>query len=196
MNPAPAPSEVWVVDLAVAEQRKQACLAVLSGEEQERADRFLRPSDRDRFIVSHAASRLVLGRALVADPGALVFAAGPAGKPELAGPWSGTLEINLSHSGECALVGLSTHARIGVDIEVVRDLPDALRMARNHFAAEEVAALERCDPTTLTRAFLACWTRKEAFVKASGVGLSVPLDRFSVTIPPRPAAIIDRKSVV
>ena len=192
-SPAMTPTtstEVWVVDLAIADDRTRACLAVLSAAEQARATRFLRRADRDRYVVSHAAVRHVLGRALDADPRALVFSAGPAGKPELAGPWSGCLEINLSHSGERALIGLSARARIGVDIETIRSLPDALRMARNHFAPDEVAALERCDPSSLLHAFLACWTRKEAFVKAAGVGLSVPLDRFSVTVPPVPAGLV------
>lgn len=183
-------SEVWIVDLTLTERRKQACLAVLSAEEQARAARFLRAADRDRYIVSHAALRHILGHVLDADPRALAFSAGPAGKPEVAGPWSGRLEFNLSHSGERALVGLSTRARIGVDIERMRHLPDALRMARNHFAPDEVAALERCDATALLHAFLACWTCKEAFVKACGVGLSVPLDRFSVTVPPEPAGLV------
>lgn len=185
-----ASSEVWVVDLTLAEHRKQACQAVLSADEQARAARFLRAADRDRYIVSHAALRHVLGRALDADPKALAFSAGPAGKPEMAGLWSGRLAFNLSHSGERAVVGLSTRARIGVDIERMRPLPDALRMARNHFAPDEVVALERCDATALLHAFLACWTCKEAFVKACGVGLSVPLDRFSVTVPPEPAGLV------
>ena len=189
MSPA-APSEVWVVDLMLPEHARRACLALLSTEEHARAARFLRPADRDRYIVSHAAARHIFAGALDADPKALAFSAGPRGKPELVGRWGGRLEINLSHSGERALVGLSTSARIGVDIEAIRPLPDALRMARSHFAPDEVAALERCDATTLLHAFLACWTRKEAFVKAAGIGLSVPLDRFSVTVPPIAAGLV------
>lgn len=191
MTVAAQTSEAWIVDLAVAEARMPACLAVLDADERARAERFLRAADRKRFIVGHAAWRFVLGHALGADPRTLAFAVGPSGKPELAGPWSGLVDINLSHSGERAVVGLATIGRIGVDIEASRPLPDALRIARHHFAPSEVVALERCSAFALHHAFLACWTRKEAVVKAMGVGLSMPLDRFAVTVPPGPVAVLD-----
>lgn len=183
-------SEVWIVDLAMTEPELSACLSVLSSQESERAARFLRSVDRDRFVASHAALRLVLAGALDAEPRDLTFGAGPAGKPELAGSQTGRVHFNLSHSGGRALVGLSTFGRIGVDVEVRRPMADALRIARAHFTARESDALARCDAADLTDAFLACWTRKEAFVKAAGAGLSMPLDRFVVSVPPAPVALI------
>lgn len=177
-------AEVWIVDLALSEARLARCAALLSPKERDRADKFLRPADRARHTASHAALRLVLARALGLDPGEIAFAAGPAGKPELAGPAGGLRAFNLSHSGAHALVGLARGAEIGVDVEAIRPLPDALRIARAHFSPDEAAALAAIAPTDIERAFFGLWTRKEAVVKALGAGLSLPLDRFSVTVPP------------
>ncbi|AWN38236.1 4'-phosphopantetheinyl transferase family protein [Methylobacterium radiodurans] len=175
---------VWIIDLALSPSALAACDAVLSEDERVRAGRFLRSEDRDRYRASHAALRLILGRALGMDPRALTFSAGPAGKPELAGPERGVLAFNLSHSGRRALVGLSTRGYIGVDVEVIRPLPDALRIARGHFASDEADALARLPEEFREAAFFSLWTRKEAVVKALGAGLALPLDRFSVTVPP------------
>lgn len=181
---------VWSVGLRLSAARRAACLSVLDGEERARSDRFLRAEDRDRFVASHAALRLVLAGFLDADARALAFSTSMTGKPELAGPEVGRLRFNLSHSGGHALVAVSTTARIGVDVEVPRPMPDALRIARAHFHPREVAALAACG-RAVEAAFFACWTGKEAFVKAVGAGLSMPLDGFAVAIPPAPPAILE-----
>ncbi|MGH1589064.1 4'-phosphopantetheinyl transferase family protein [Methylobacterium phyllosphaerae] len=144
----------------------------------------MRPADRARFIASHAALRFILGEALDLAPAGLRFATGPAGKPDLAGVARGSVTFNLSHSGARALIGLAHKTSIGVDIEAVRSLPDALRIARAHFAADEVSALADTPGSAAERVFFGLWTRKEAVVKALGSGLSLPLDRFSVSVPP------------
>lgn len=177
-------AEVWIVDLALSQARLARCAAVLGPQERDRADRFLRPADRARYTASHAALRLILARALGGDPGEIAFAAGPAGKPELAGPARGLGAFNLSHSGTRALVGLTRGAEIGVDVEAIRPLPDALRIARAHFSSDEATALAAVASADVERAFFGLWTRKEAVVKALGAGLSLPLDRFSVSVPP------------
>ena len=183
-------ADVWLVDLAVTPVRLDACWTVLDRAERDRADRFLRPEDRARYVASHAALRLVLAGPLDWDPAEIRFAVGPGGKPELAGSARGALTFNLSHSGDRALVGIASSAAIGVDIERVRPLPDALRIARAHFAADERAALEALPAGAVERAFYELWTRKEAVVKALGTGLSLPLDRFSVTLPPAPPRLV------
>ncbi len=190
---APGPlreSTVWRAPLALDETGRATCLAALSEEERTRVGRFVRREDRDRYAASHAALRRILGGALGADPAALRFRANATGKPELDGPWRERLAFNLSHSGGIGLIGLSPDARIGVDVEWVRPIPDALSLARSHFAEGEAAALAALSPEALQAAFYACWTRKEAFVKALGLGLSFPLDRFAVAIPPAPAALL------
>lgn len=177
-------AEVWIVDLAQSEARLTRCAASLSQQERDRADRFLRPADRARYTASHAALRLILARAVGLDPREIAFTVGAAGKPELDGPARGLRTFNLSHSGACALIGLAHGAAIGVDVEAIRPLPDALRIARSHFSRDETEALAASPREAVEAAFFGLWTRKEAVVKALGAGLFLPLDRFSVTVPP------------
>lgn len=177
-------ARVWIVDLGLSPDRLHRCDAVLDGAERLRADRFLRPADRARFVASHAALRTVLADALGLAPAEVEITAGPGGKPELAGAARGAWQFNLSHSGARAVIGIARDMPIGVDVEAVRPIVDALRIARAHFAADEVSALSRASRSTVERAFFGLWTRKEAVVKALGSGLSLPLDRFSVTVPP------------
>ncbi|MGU3464886.1 4'-phosphopantetheinyl transferase family protein [Methylobacterium sp. C33D] len=178
--------QVWIVDLALSPRQIDRCDTVLDAAERARADRFLRAADRDRFRASHAALRLVLGDALGLAPADVELAAGAGGKPELAGRARGAADFNLSHSGARALIGLARGAAIGVDVEAVRPIADALRIAAAHFAADEVAALARAPRSEVERRFFSLWTRKEAVVKALGSGLTLPLDRFSVSVPPEP----------
>ncbi|MGU3538600.1 4'-phosphopantetheinyl transferase family protein [Methylobacterium sp. A54F] len=182
---------MWSIDLRLPPEALDACRRLLDPAERARADRFLRPEDRQRFVASHAALRLILGAARATDPRTLAFTADATGKPELArGPSEAPLHLNLSHSGPRALVGLSTRAPIGVDVEALRPMPDALRLARDLFAADEAQALARLPDAARDRAFLGLWTRKEAVVKALGLGLSAPLSAFSVTVPPDEAALL------
>ncbi len=190
-EPGPATAtQVWSVDLALSEARLARCEAWLSPDEAARADRFVRAEDRDRYRASHAALRLILARALGVAADALAFAVGPAGKPELVGAQAGALRFNLSHSGTRALVGVSFEAAIGVDVEALRPIPDALRIARAHFTPSEAEALAARSPEAITAIFTGLWTRKEAVVKASGTGLSLPLDRFALTLPPEPPRLV------
>lgn len=183
-------ADIWLVDLAVPSDRLARCTQILDGSERERADRFLRPADRARFIVSHAALRLVLAGALGRAPSSIRMTADASGKPRLDGQAEGAIAFNLSHSGSRALIGLADTTAIGVDIEVLRPIPDALRIARAHFAADEAAALAELQSDVRAAAFFGLWTRKEAVVKALGTGLSLPLDRFSVSVPPVPPRML------
>lgn len=177
-------SEVVIVALGLDPKRLARCTALLDEDETRRAARFLRQADRDRFIASHAALRVVLGHVLDLPPNALEFEREETGRPRLTTPSNTGLDFNLSHSGEIALIGLTREGRIGVDVEIRRPLPDALRIARGHFAPDEARALEALPASEREAAFFGLWTRKEAVVKALGAGLSQPLSRFSVTIPP------------
>lgn len=183
-------ADVWIVDLAVSPDQLDLCWTVLDRPERDRADRFLRPVDRARYVASHAALRRILAETLDCDPAEIRFADGADGKPELAGSARGALGFNLSHSGARALIGLAPAAAIGVDVELVRPIPDAGQIARTHFAADEVATLVALPPDAVEGAFYGLWTRKEAVVKAHGTGLSLPLDRFSVTLPPAPPRLL------
>ncbi|MCJ2070374.1 4'-phosphopantetheinyl transferase superfamily protein [Methylobacterium sp. J-030] len=176
--------DVWLVDLAVSADGLDRCAPVLDRSERERGDRFLRPVDRARYIASHAALRLVLAEACACAPSEIRLTANATGKPELARAFGSPAAFNLSHSGARALIGLAGPTAIGVDIELIRPIPDAVRIARTHFAPDEAAALASLPPDAIEAAFFGLWTRKEAVVKAQGTGLSLPLDRFSVTVPP------------
>lgn len=183
-------SEVVIVALGLDPQRLARCTALLDEDETRRAARFLRQADRDRFIASHAALRVVLGHVLDLPPGALEFGREETGRPHLTAPSDTGLDFNLSHSGEIALVGLTREGRIGVDVEIRRPLPDALRIARAHFAPDEARALEALPVLEREAAFFSLWTRKEAVVKALGAGLSQPLSSFSVSVPPQPPQML------
>jgi 4'-phosphopantetheinyl transferase len=183
-------SVVWRVDLRLSEDRLRGAASCLSEEERARAARFGRSEDRHRFLASHAALRLILGRALGTDPAALAFVAGPAGKPELGPDWPLAPYFNLSHSGDWALIGLSPTSRIGVDVEAVRPIRDAVRIACTHFHPDEAAAIAARSGEAARAAFFAVWTCKEAFVKGLGLGLSMPLDAFAVSLPPAPAGLV------
>ncbi len=178
-------SEVVIVALGLDPRRLARCTALLDEDETRRAARFLRQADRDRFITSHAALRVVLGHVLDLPPGELRFGREETGRPHLSAPSDSGLDFNLSHSGEIALIGLTREGRIGVDVEIRRPLPDALRIARGHFAPDEARALATLLISEQEAAFFGLWTRKEAVVKALGAGLSRPLSSFSVTVPPQ-----------
>ncbi|MWV21667.1 4'-phosphopantetheinyl transferase superfamily protein [Methylobacterium sp. 2A] len=176
--------DVWLVDLAVSADQLDLCAQVLDRSERERGNRFLRLEDRARFVASHAALRLILAEARACSPSEIRLTANAAGKPNLAAPAGSAQAFNLSHSGTRALIGLGDSADIGVDIELIRPIPDAVRIARTHFAPDEAASLAKLPPHAVEPTFFGLWTRKEAVVKALGTGLSLPLNRFSVTLPP------------
>jgi 4'-phosphopantetheinyl transferase len=150
----------------------------LSVDESERAWRFKFARDRQRFSTTRCLLRGVLGRYLDREPGSIAFAYGPQGKPSLENGASG-LEFNVSHSGGLAVFAFSDRP-LGVDLEAERPMRDLQAIAERFFSEREVATLRGTDESERTAAFFRCWTRKEAFLKATGEGLSRPLDAFDV----------------
>jgi 4'-phosphopantetheinyl transferase len=172
---------LWRIDLD--QHVPVAALAKLSADEVGRARRFVFEHDRHRFIAAHAALRQLLGQHSGQAGERLRFVAGRFGKPALVSAPDG-LHFNLSHSQGTGLVALSTRDEPGVDIEVVRPMNDALALAEAYFSPAEQAALAACPETQRDRAFFVCWTRKEACLKAVGIGLDLALDGFEVGIEP------------
>lgn len=173
MNPvlrlaAPAPFELWSVDLAVVPTAD--ALNSLSDDERARAARFVFEHDRRRFLAAHAALRQRLAARTGVAAAALRFVVGPFGKPGLDGV---RCSFNLSHSQDLALIVMAPDGEIGVDVECLRPVPDAHALAEQHYTAAERAALHGAGPLGRDRAFLMGWTRKEACLKAIGSGLSV-----------------------
>ena len=156
----------------------------LSPEEHQRAERFVRDEDRQRFIVSHAALRMILGQYLGVPPGQVEMVVAASGKPSLASPNLPPLHFNLSHSEDLALVGVVLDRQIGVDVEHWRPLVDAESIVKRYFAPGERARWQALPDHERLTAFYLGWTRKEAYLKARGVGLSAGLDRFEVSLVP------------
>lgn len=153
----------------------QCELDILSQEEVERADRLRFAKHRERFLAAHAALRCILSAQTGLTPEALCFQVAPDGKPLLR--CEPELAFNLSHTEGMGLVALSIGSQgclsVGVDIEMLRPMPDALELANTHFLAAEREQLEGLEPSLRSHAFLTGWTRKEAYLKAIGTGLSV-----------------------
>lgn len=152
----------------------------LSKDEKDRANRFLKAQDRALFAVTRAVLRLLLGEATKVPADKIVFAAGPFGKPCLAG--SAGPHFNVSHSGSWALIGLSDTRPIGVDIEFMRKGGGELDLARSFFSDTEYGALENLENGMRHHSFYQIWTCKEAVLKALGVGIPVHLRDFSVEL--------------
>lgn len=198
-KPAPAPLvlerdevHVWRVALEAPPERVQALLATLNDHERERAGRFYAQRHRERFIVARGALRAILARYLRLDPRALRFQYGPHGKPALAldGACS-DVRFNLTHSHELALCAVARGRELGIDVEQIRPERAASGVAERFFSPREVAALHALPDALWTAAFFACWTRKEAYIKARSAGFGLPLDQFDVSVAPHePAALL------
>ena len=177
---------VWRVDLEQPESVIRDSERLLAREEQEKAHRFRFVDHRQRFTVTRVAVRQILSSCIGVDPRSIEFATGSHGKPYIT---SRTLQFNVSHSHARALVAVARGCEIGVDVEKIRDIEDAQVLANRFFSSAEARRLSAAsDAASLTRGFFECWTRKEAFVKAIGEGLSHPLDSFEVTFFPETKA--------
>jgi len=152
----------------------------LSPQERDRAARFILPQHTRRFEAAHIQLRRLLGRELGQPPETLAFAFGANGKPEL--PRSSGLHFNLSHSGDIGLVGISHERELGVDVEAERRQLDGLGLANRFFTPRETAWLAALSPAARVRGFCRLWTCKEAWMKSSGQGMALPLDRAEVTL--------------
>jgi 4'-phosphopantetheinyl transferase len=162
----------------------------LSHDEWTRAQRFVFATDRRRFVAARGALRAVLGRYTEQAPERLRFGYGTQGKPYLAD--AGNLEFNLSHSAELAVLALARGRRVGVDLEYKRELQDLEALAQHTFAPGEWAALLSVPTESRHQRFFRCWTRKEAYLKARGDGLSFPLEAFEVSLDTEPRLITNR----
>jgi 4'-phosphopantetheinyl transferase len=176
---------LWWVHLDSRGSLARWSSALLSPDEHARAARFAFERDRWRFIGTRGALRAILSAYRGVAGSALRFEYAPSGKPSLVERGNrGWLCFNVSHSGEMALVGVTLDCAIGVDVEHIRDDVDTAHLASRFFSAREAAALAGLPARARHEAFFACWTRKEAYLKARGDGLSLPLDGFDVSLAP------------
>ena len=183
---------VWRASVDLAAEHVDYFQPLLAPDEQARAARFRFPKDRDRFIVAHGILRAMLARYLAVEPGALRFCYSRNGKPSLAEETGGgTLCFNLSHAHGLALYAVTHGREVGIDVEYIRtDLANE-QIAERFFSPREVSTLRSLPTADRLEAFFNCWTRKEAYIKARGDGLSLPLNRFDVSLAPgEPAALV------
>lgn len=181
----------WTFDSLGVDSAAVALAAHTALLDEEEADRFLRfhfDRDRGRFALSHANMRRILGAYLGQSPESIRFVSNRYGKPELAGEQARgsallkPLRFNLSHSQSVGLLALAPGIEVGVDVEDIR--PIEPEVARSTFSTAELSDLARLDGDAWLGGFYHCWTRKEAIVKAEGVGLSLPLTAFDVSLAP------------
>ena len=181
-----APGEVhcWSATLDVPPETSARLYATLSVEERSRSERFRYERDRQRFIVAHGVLRDLLGRYLETQPSHIGYAYNAFGKPDLGPECGGRLKFNLSHSGDLALIAIAADANVGVDLESIQERADYPDIARHFLSSADLDQLSDCPPRCYAEAFLGCWTRKEAYLKARGVGLAVDLDEASNDVDP------------
>jgi len=186
-HPALAGDEihVWCAGLDKPVSDLHAFAGLLSESERKRADRFLLDRDRHRFIVRHGLLRMILGRYLNMDPAHLAFTYESRGKPMVCLPDdTPPFQFNLSHSNGLALIGATRQAALGVDVEQVRFVPEADQIAAKFFSPQESAVLNAIPEEQKMEAFFNCWTRKEAYLKATGEGIADALPRIEVSLTP------------
>lgn len=186
---------VWRASLDLPASRVRGLQQTLAADERARAERFYFQKDREHFIVARGVLRDILGRYLDMQPGQLRFCYSPNGKPALAREFGGdALRFNLSHSHGLALYAVNSGREIGVDIERIRHDLAKEQIAERFFSPHEVSVLHALPANMQKEAFFTCWTRKEAYIKATGKGLTFPLDIFDVSlVPGEPAALLSTK---
>lgn len=182
-------TDLWVVPLDPGTGGPAGRADALSDDEQARAARFVFAQDRARWITARQALREILSGYVGRAPRELRFAYGPHGKPFLDGP-EPVVSFNLSHAEGLAAVAVAEGTPVGVDVERLRELRDAASLAERFFAAIERDAV-LAPRVGLVERFFACWTRKEAVIKALGAGLGFGIDRFAVSVSPdEPARLL------
>ncbi len=178
---------VWSVDLNLDRDRLDELGQFLTPQESQRAAKFINPIHGDRWIVARGYLRQILSQYLNLAPAQIVFTLGEQGKPEIE---ANQLQFNLSHSRDRAVYGISAKFPIGIDLEYIHPLP-AADLVDRFFSPAEQAIFHSLPVDTQQAAFFHAWTQKEAYLKACGTGLSMPLDQIEVSIDPStPAAII------
>jgi len=190
-SPRPDEVHVWLVRVDRAADDLARWEAVLSSDELERAARFRLELHRRRFLVARGVLRTLLAGYVGRAAEALSFRYAEQGKPYLPPEVSGGLHFNLSHSGQVLMLAIGWGREVGVDVEHTEREVGWQRVARRFFAPVEYAALEALPPPLRRTGFFNCWTRKEAYLKARGRGLSVGLSSFAVSLDPQqPAELI------
>jgi 4'-phosphopantetheinyl transferase len=186
---------LWVAPLVISAEKSAYFKSILSLDEQERAGRFRNMRDAQRYIAARGSLRSLLAGYLTIDPDRLQFTYDGFGKPRLAGEETlSSMSFSVSHSDDLALFGFARGHKIGVDVERIRPDIDVEDLAARYFSPNELKKLRTLPAGQQREAFYSGWTRKEAYLKARGEGLSFPLDRVEVSLTPDEPAMILKAS--
>jgi 4'-phosphopantetheinyl transferase len=179
---------VWRAFLDSDPRRIGRLANMLSQDERDRASQFVVPQDRERFIAARAILRTILGRYSGRAASTIEFAYGSAGKPRMASLQSDmAIAFNVSHSGGLAVYAFARNREVGIDVELVRPLDDLETISERMLSQNELAHLRGLPAPHRHEAFFLSWTRKEAYLKAKGLGLGPPLDAFDFSVPAKMA---------
>ena len=182
-------AHIWRADLELDECFESSFLKLLSPDEKSRAHKFRFAKDRRNFIIARGILRSLIGKYLEINPAEISFQYSEFGKPSIAN--NNSLRFNISHSQNIALFAFTKKFNIGVDVEFVNPNIEAKDIANNFFSPNEIKKLLLLPEQQQTLGFFNCWTRKEAFIKAVGEGLSFPLHKFEVSLEPdKPAKLL------
>jgi 4'-phosphopantetheinyl transferase len=176
---------LWRIDLAAVASAEKRWQEILSPDERARAARFHFERDRQHFTATRALLRMILAGYLGSDPAQLAFRYSEKEKPSLDPQTSPhPVKFNVSHSGTAALLAFARGRALGVDVEIIREDFDPSALSHRFFSTHEQSQFAALDPSEKYSGFFRCWTRKEAYIKAVGTGLSLPLDQFDVSLLP------------
>ncbi len=173
--------EIWPFGLAESPDRTKTLLASLAADEQNRINEGIFPEIGRRHAISRVGLRRVLSSYLDVAPQEISLIKGEHGKPFLA---TGDLAFNLSHTGDHALVAVSRHGDLGVDLEKIRESAPIEDLALRCFSPEELEQWQRCPSELRVTSFFHLWAQKEAFLKAHGGGMTIPLKDFDCSVDP------------
>ncbi len=182
-------AHIWRADLELNESSQGSFLKLLSSDEKNRAQKFRFTKDSRNFIAARGILRSLISKYLEINPAEISFQYSEFGKPLFAN--NNSLHFNISHSQNIALFAFTKKFNIGVDVEFVNPNIEVKDIATKFFSANEIMNLFALPEQEQTLGFFNCWTRKEAFIKAVGEGLSFPLDKFEVSLEPdKPAKLL------
>jgi 4'-phosphopantetheinyl transferase len=182
---------LWAARLLATPSQIDYFYRTLSNDERRRVEAFRFEKHKHAFVLARGLLRRILGWYLGRESEHIRFEYGPHGKPALCKGQKPNLHFNLAHSDDRVLYAFTQDCEVGVDLELVRELPEARSVAEHFFPNEERTDLFRIAPESRSEAFFNCWCRKEAYLKATGQGLSVPLDSFQVSAAPgQPATLL------
>lgn len=171
---------VWRASLDLSSAVRERLQSRLNSEEKKRVEKLLIEKAREHFVAARGILRELLGAYLGVDAEKIAFRYGPEGKPSLSPEHNSRISFNVSHSNGMGLFVFANDREIGADIEYVKPDFRGMEIASRFFSEEESAALAKLPPQERDEAFFGCWTKKEAYVKAHGQGLSIPLRSFTV----------------